>query len=157
MNFNTLNFNLIDNNKYLTWLVTNFKKNLNFSYLPIITDLNIIRTVLYTLISKDTFFFSNWLKSLLETIYYKNHKKLLIGLKYLFFFLFKYLNIYLKIRGLKFQLKGKISLGGNSKKKLFSFNLGSYSLTKKNNYLYFNKNNVNTLSGSLGFYIFIFF
>ena len=155
--FNNFNFTFLENNKYLNWLTSNFKKQISFNYLYLISDLNLLKSIFYVLISKDTFFFSNWLKSLLESLYYKNHKKFLLGLKYVFFFFFKYFKNNLNILGLRFLIKGKIGLGGNSKKKSFFFKLGSFTLNKKKLKLMYNKENVNTLSGSLGFLFFIFF
>jgi hypothetical protein len=93
----------------------------------------------------------------MEKIYYKNHKKFLVFLKNFFFFLFKYLSVYFEVKGLKFLLKGKISLGGNSKKKKFGLKLGNFSLTKKSSNINFNKDYIKTISGTLGFYFFIFF
>ena len=77
----------------------------------------ILEVFLLTMYNKDTKFFSNWIKYTMENLYYKNHKKFLIFLKNIIFFLFKYLNAFLNIKGLKFLLKGKILLVGNSKKK----------------------------------------
>lgn len=144
-------------NKYLNWLIINIKKN-NISTMHLfINDQNFLKTIILTLISKDTTLFTNWLKYFFEILYYKNHKKFIILLKYIFFFFFKYLKNYLKFKGLKFSIKGKISLGGNSKKKKQSFFFGKFSLTKKKILVNFNKNYINTLSGMLGFYFFIFF
>lgn len=123
----------------------------------IINDLNFLKMLITILLSKDTTLFVNWLKFFFETLYYKNHKKFITLLKYIFFFFFKYLKNYLNFNGLKFLIKGKISLGGNSKKKKQYCSLGSFSLTKKNTYINFNKNYINTISGTLGLFFFIFF
>jgi len=93
----------------------------------------------------------------MEELYYKNHKKFLMFFKNILYFLFKYLNIFFKIKGFKFLLKGKIALGGNSKKKNFKLNLGSCSLTKKTSIINYNKDFIKTISGTLGYCIFIFF
>lgn len=154
---NNFNLNFLDSNKYLNWLITNIKKN-NINLMNIfINDQNFLKMIILTLISKDTTLFINWLKFFFEILYYKNHKKFLILLKYIFFFFFKYLKNFLKFKALKFSIKGKISLGGNSKKKKQSFFFGCFSLTKKTSLVNFNKNSINTLSGMLGFYFFIFF
>ncbi len=123
----------------------------------IISDLNFIKVIIITLLSKDSTLFVNWLKFFLEILYYKNHKKFFVLLKYVYFFFFKYLKFFFKIKGLKFNVKGKISLGGNSKKKKQSFLLGNFSLTNKSTFINFNKTHVNTLSGVLGIFFFIFF
>lgn len=117
----------------------------------------VLEIFLLTLFNKDSKLFTNWLKHTMENIYYKNHKKLLVFIKNIFFFLFKYLSSFLKLKGLKLKLKGKISLGGNSKKKIFNLKLGNFNLTSKNNYINFDKNFIKTISGTLGFSFFIFF
>ena len=155
--FNNFNLNYIDLNKYLNWVLINLKKNNVPGMNMLISDSNFIKIIILTLLSKDTTIFINWIKSFLEILYYKNHKKFFILLKYIFFFFFKYLKFFFKIKGLKFNVKGKISLGGNSKKKKQSFSLGSFSLTKKSTFINFNKTHVNTLSGVLGVFFFIFF
>ena len=93
----------------------------------------------------------------MEGMYYKNHKKFLNLFKLLLSFLFKYLNFHFSLKGLYFKLKGKIGLGGNSKKKKFNLNLGSFSLSKKFNKIDYAKNSIKTVSGMLGFCLFIFF
>jgi hypothetical protein len=93
----------------------------------------------------------------MENLYYKNHKKFLVFLKNIFFFLFKYLNSFFNIKGLKFLIKGKISLGGNSKKKKFNLKMGNFSLTSKNSFINYEKDFIKTISGTLGYSFFIFF
>lgn len=135
----------------------NIKKN-NIPLMTfLINDLNFLKMLILVFLSKDTILFTNWLKYFFETLYYKNHKKFITLLKYVFYFFFKYLKNYLNFKGLKFLIKGKISLGGNSKKKKQYFSLGSFSLTKKNTFVNYNKNFINTISGTLGFFFFIFF
>lgn len=151
------NFLFLDNNKYFNWIILLIKRLniLNLTNLKLIKKfLEIYLIFMYT---KDTSFLSNWLKHIMEDLYYKNHKKFLMFFKNILFFLFKYLKTFFKINGLKFLIKGKISLGGNSKKKKFKINLGACSLTKKNNYINFNKDYIRTVSGTLGYTIFIFF
>lgn len=157
--FNNFNSLLLEDNKYYNWIFSNIKKlnynsifNNNLKYMFII-----LKTIIFFFYTKDTYFLCNWLKKLFEIIYYKNHKKLLVLIKYIFSFFYKYLKTYLNIKGFIFLLKGKISLSGNSKKKLFKYQFGSYSLNKKSFLFNFNKNYINTLSGVLGFYVFIFF
>lgn len=157
--FFNFNYTFLEHNKYYNWIINNIKKlsynfifNNNLRYLPFL-----LKTVIFFIHTKDTYFLTNWIKFFFESIYFKNHKKLLILLKYIFYFFYKYFKIYLNFKGLLFLIKGKINLSGNSKKKSFKFKFGNYSLNKKNILFNFNKNHINTLSGVLGFYVFIFF
>lgn len=151
------NFFFLDSNKYFNWIILLIKR-VNVLNLNNLRSLKkILEIYLIFMYTKDTLFLSNWLKHTMEELYYKNHKKFLMFFKNTLFFLFKYLKSFLKINGLKFNLKGKIALGGNSKKKNFKMNLGLCSLTKKHNYINYNKDFIKTVSGTLGFSIFIFF
>ena len=133
------------------------KKNNAASLINFLPLKNIIEIFLIFFIKKDVSLLSNWLKNTMEGIYYKNHKKFLNLFKMLFSFLFKYLNSHFLVKGIFFRLKGKIGLGGNSKKKKFNLNLGSFSLSKKFNKIDYSKNSIKTVSGMLGFCLFIFF
>lgn len=93
----------------------------------------------------------------MEKLYYKTHKKFFMLLKNVLFFTLKYLKIFLNVCGIKLLLKGKIALSGNSKKKKYLISMGNYSFTKKNTYVNYNKNTIKTISGMLGYSIFIFF
>ena len=79
------------------------------------------------------------------------YKKFLYNLRVLFksvihvfFYKFKCLGLYIKI-------KGKIGVGGSSKTKKFLFKLGSFSFTKKAQKLVYVKDSIRTYSGVLGF------
>jgi len=65
----------------------------------------------------------------------------------------KYINIYFNffnVLGLLLQIKGKIGLGGNSKKKRFKLLSGKLKLNNKYLKLSYDSTNCRTDSGSLG-------
>lgn len=103
------------------------------------------------LITKDITYFSAWFKSNFEEIPYRKHKRLLYFIK-LFFknYLFIYLHFF-NCRGFFIKISGKISVGGNSKKRRYTIRVGSNSLTSK--HIKFNYANgvVRTAVGVLGF------
>lgn len=110
-----------------------------------------INLVLICLYNKDIILLKNTIKGILEKLHFKKHKKFLYNLKvllksiaYIFFYKFKCLGLYIKI-------KGKIGVGGSSKKKIFTFKLGSFSFTKKSQKLIYTKDSIRTYSGVLGF------
>jgi hypothetical protein len=55
--------------------------------------------------------------------------------------------------GFFFKVKGKIGLGGNSKKKRNIVKFGKYSLTQKSLKISYNQGVIRTYSGTLGFEI----
>lgn len=110
-----------------------------------------INLILICLYNKDIILLKNTLKSLLEKLHFKKHRKLLYNLRvllksviHIFFYKFKCLGLYIKV-------KGKIGVGGNLKKRKFLFKLGSFSFTKKSQKLVYVKDSIRTYSGVLGF------
>ena len=124
---NDLNISTLDQNRYFNWLINVLKRNHIAQLSNLYSIRNMIEIFLIFFYKKDVLFLSNWLKTVLEKIYYKNHKKFLLLFKTILTFMFKYLNNFFFIRGIFFKLKGKIGLGGNSKKKKFKV----YAVNKK--------------------------
>jgi len=114
--------------------------------------LDLILTFLFT---KDTVFFKNLLKYILESIHFKNHKRFLYNLKVLLSLIFDVYSTSLNVLGLYIKIKGKIGLGGNSKKKKYNFKKGNFSFTKKDQKLSYNKDVIRTYSGVLGFEVYL--
>ena len=109
------------------------------------------------LLSKDVNYFYKWFIKVFEKNFYRKHKKLLYTLK---LFFKNYLFIYFKFfncLGFLLKIKGKISVGGNSKKRSYMIKLGSSSLSKKNIKFNFYKGLVRTSVGVLGFKLFLHF
>lgn len=111
--------------------------------------------ILVFLLTKDTVFFKNLLKYILESIHFKNHKRFLYNLKVLLSLVFDVYGSSLNILGLYIKIKGKIGLGGNSKKKKYNFKKGNFSFTKKDQKLSYNKDVIRTYSGVLGFEVYL--
>ena len=110
-----------------------------------------INLILICLYNKDIVLLKNTIKGILEKLHFKKHRKLLYNLRvllksiiYIFFYKFKCLGLYIKV-------KGKIGVGGNLKKRKFIFKLGSFSFTKKSQKLVYVKDSIRTYSGVLGF------
>ena len=75
--------------------------------------------------------FMNFFKKILEKINLKLHKKLLLGLKKLIKELFKPVFNFLGVLGMFFNLKGKIGVSGNAKKRRYYFYYGKHSITSR--------------------------
>jgi ribosomal protein S3 len=86
----------------------------------------------------------------LESISFKLHKS--------FLFLFdKFLKLFFKlfqrvflVKGLKIDLRGKVSAAGNSKKRHYLIKYGEFSFSKKKNKISYAQNIVCTSTGVLG-------
>jgi len=110
-----------------------------------------------TLITKDLTFFRVWLVKKFESVFYRKHKKLLYLIKLFFVnYLFVYLNFF-KCKGFFFKIRGKIGVGGNSKKKKYSIRLGRHSLTEKRLKFTNQSGGIRTLVGTLGFNLVLFY
>lgn len=86
----------------------------------------------------------------MEKTHLKNHKKFLNLLKAI---MIKYSHIFLesfRLKGFFFDIRGKVGVAGNSKKRHFFFRIGKINLSKKDAKLDYQQNIVNTSFGVLG-------
>lgn len=147
---NKLNFNSLVYKYYIYTISKKFKKysTLLEGYSKVI---EVISIVFLMLISKDTNFFYRWFIKIFEKVFYKKHKRILYFLKLLFL---NYISIYMnlfKCTGYCFNIKGKLGVGGNSKKRRYGLKIGINTLTTKDVKFTFNKGIVRTSVGVLGF------
>ncbi len=127
-----------------------FKKNLKITK-------QILGIIYYSLLLKDSSIFVNFLKKILEKLDVKLHKKVFLGLKKLLKDIFKPIFNFLGVCGLFFNVKGKIGVGGNAKKRRYFFYYGAHSITNRNIKVDIKYTPVWTLTGSLGFTFLIFY
>ncbi len=127
-----------------------FKKNLKITK-------QIIGIVYYSLLLKDSSIFVNFFRKILEKLSVKTHKKVFLGLKKLLKDLFKPIFNFLGVYGLFFNVKGKIGVGGNAKKRRYFFYYGVHSITNRNVKVDIKYTSVWTITGSLGFTFLIFY
>lgn len=105
----------------------------------------------------DPFLLSNWMASILKKISFWKSKTFLRYIKYVVKYFFWAHFKQLKMEGLKYQLKGKISVAGNSRTRTAFHNIGSTSHSTFNNRILFNLNLVKTFTGVLGLKLWIVF
>lgn len=101
-----------------------FKKNLKVGK-------QILGVLYYSLLLKDSIIFSNFFKKKFEKINIKLHKKLLLGLKKLIKSIFKPRFGYFGLVGIFLNIKGKLGVSGNAKKRRYFFYFGEHSITKR--------------------------
>ncbi len=99
---------------------------------------------------QDIKFFELWIVKFLEKIHFKYHKNF-------FFLLDKFLKDFFKIfqqiffiKGLKFDIRGKVSVSGNAKKRHYAIIHGKLSFSTKLNIISSTKNIIPTHTGVLG-------
>jgi hypothetical protein len=103
-----------------------------------------------TFFSKDSSFFVNWLIKTLERIYFKNIRKFLYFLKIIlvrYFYKFLY---FFNCMGFQFDIRGKIGVTGNAKKRHYMFSAGKFSNTTKKYKISIGKGVLRTATGVLG-------
>lgn len=91
----------------------------------------------------------DWFIKTMERIPFKNHRKLLSVFKFIivnYFFVFSQKSI----KGFFFDIRGKVGVSGNAKKRHFSFYKGKYSKTTKNSKFDYQYKIVRTFTGALG-------
>ena len=120
-------------------------KNFNIKYFNEIIYLFLINVWL-----KNSKNICKYIKKKLEHVHFKKHKSY-------FLFFFKIINKYitsnfnlLKLKGLALTFRGKLSKGGNSRKKVMSLKRGYFSLSNKLLSLNMNKWDVWTKTGTFG-------
>ena len=101
-----------------------FKKHLKITK-------QILGVIYYSLLLKDATIFVNFLRKVLEKANIKTHKKIFLGLKKLLKDIFKPLFPYLGVSGIFFNIKGKIGVSGNAKKRRYYFYYGKHSITNR--------------------------
>ena len=120
-------------------------------------DKRIIGILYYSLLLKDASIFINFLKSSLEPLNIKLHKKVLYGVKKLIRDLFKPVFVLLGVKGVFFTIKGKLGVSGNAKKRRYFFFYGSHSITTRSLKMDCKFATVSTYTGVLGMKFIVFF
>lgn len=110
-----------------------------------------IRVMIVFLCTKDMELFIKVLLKIMNSMHYKNHRKFLYFLKLFINRTTSYYFNILRFSGFLFTLSGKISGGGNSKKRRYHIRCGKYSLTTKSLKIKFKKGIVHTRTGVLGY------
>jgi len=104
----------------------------------------------YSLFSKDLQFLMSWLTRAMCRMEIRKHRKFIKIFKMLFS---KYKSFFLrlnKVKGVKLDIRGKLGVKGNAKKRHLSFNVNTTSFSKKKNRLDYRQGLVYTETGVLG-------
>ena len=134
----------------------NFFKKIKPPYGIRLDRTELLYIIYYSLLLKDSVFFLNYCCNVFENNHIRTHRRFFFFLKKIFRkcrFFFKRL----KVRGIFLDLKGKISVTGNAKKRRLYFRCRWHSLTRKRLKLAFKKHIIKTTTGVLGITAYIFF
>jgi hypothetical protein len=158
LNFKNFNnyLNSVFSNDFIFFLKNKFKRY-QFSIGRGFFLFETIEVIWITFFLKDSFFFLNWLIKTAERIPYKNFRKFLSFLRFVFTKVFTKLIAFLGCRGFYFDVRGKVGVAGNAKKRHFSFFYKKYSLSNKNLKINFFQKQLKTYTGALGFTFFLTF
>jgi hypothetical protein len=116
-----------------------------------------IQIIYLALKLKDPYFLSNWMVSTMYKISFWKYKTFLRYIKYVLRYFFWVIFKDLKIKGIKFQLKGKVSVAGNARTRTVFQNVGYTSHTTFNNKILYNLNLVRSFTGVMGLKLWIVF
>jgi hypothetical protein len=106
---------------------------------------------------KDPFFLSNWIVSTIQKIDFWKYKTFLRYIKYVLRYFFWVIFRDLGIKGIKFQLKGKISVAGNARTRTARHTIGATGNATFDNKILYKLNLVRTFTGVLGLKLWISF
>lgn len=106
---------------------------------------------------KDPFFLSNWLLGMLKKISFWKYRLFFRYLKYVLRFFFFPIFKELDVKGIKFQLKGKISVAGNARTRTLLQKTGVTGHSSFNNKIVSELSLVPSFTGVMGLRVWIFF
>ena len=106
---------------------------------------------------KDPYTLSNWIITTMQKISFWKYKTFLRYIKYVLRYFFWVIFKDLKIKGVKYQLKGKISVAGNARTRTVRHNVGATSHATFNNKILYKLSLVKTFTGVLGLKLWIVF
>lgn len=106
---------------------------------------------------RDSVLFSSWLKTMIRRISFWKTRLIFRFLRYLFINFFSSIMPELRVRGIKIKLKGKISVGGNSRKRTIFFRSGESSYSRVDLRVSHHKQTIGTFTGVQGLQLWIFY
>lgn len=100
---------------------------------------------------KDPFFLANWLVNFFYKMSFWKYKLVFRYLQYILRYFFFSIFDEIHMRGLKFQLKGKVSVAGNGRTRTVFTKIGHTGHSTFRNKILYDLNLIRTFTGVLGF------
>ena len=124
---------------------------------PRIFVVEALRLVCLSLRLKDPTFLANWIRGMLKRLSFWKHRLIFRYLRYLIRYLFMNYFPQLGFRGIKVQLKGKISVAGNARTRTLFFSYGETSQSTFDHKVAYDLSFVETFTGVMGFKLWFFY
>lgn len=138
-----------DHVNFLNFLKTKMSKKLKTFHFTFFTD-EFFEVLIFSFRQKNLTVFMQWFRSFFEKLPFIYHKKFLQLFSIFFKLFFIYFANEFNIKGFYLNIKGKISVGGNAKKRQYTIVTGTVSKSLKKNCFFFDQNQVRTITGVLG-------
>jgi hypothetical protein len=106
---------------------------------------------------KDSVFLANWIVAIMKKISFWKYKLFFRYIRYILRYFFSPVFSFLGIKGLKFQLKGKIGVAGNARTRTVLQKIGQVGHSKFENKIAYELVLIRTFTGVLGLKVWIFF
>ena len=106
---------------------------------------------------KDPTFLSNWIRGMLKRLSFWKYRLIFRYVKFVLRYVLKPNFHLLDFRGVKLQLKGKISVAGNARTRTLFMRIGDTGHSKMSNRVAYDLSFVNTFTGILGFKLWFFY
>ena len=106
---------------------------------------------------KDPTLLSNWIRGMLKRLSFWKYRLIFRYVKFVLRYVLKPNFHLLDFRGVKLQLKGKISVAGNARTRTLFMRIGDTSHSKMYNRVAYDLSFVNTFTGILGFKLWFFY
>lgn len=106
---------------------------------------------------KDPTFLSNWIRGMLKRLSFWKYRLIFRYVKFVLRYVLKPNFHLLDFRGVKLQLKGKISVAGNARTRTLFMRIGDTSHSKMSNRVAYDLSFVNTFTGIMGFKLWFFY
>jgi len=157
--FNSFFFIKLNLNKNLKNYYKNYYKTYPFSMMDNQQDNYTIDEMFeifcFSFINRDISILNNWILNKMNKINFRNHKKFLNVIQH-FLFHYRYFFIFiLNIDGFFLKVRGKLSVAGNAKKKVFFYKIGKVNLSKKINKIEHSQGVIKSTYGVLGLNMFL--
>lgn len=125
-------------------------KNYQPKYMKGFYICDFIEILWYSFFLKDLTLINDWFCKFFEATHFRFHRKFILFLQN---FMNKHSHIFinvLKIKGFFFDIRGKVGVAGNSKKRHYFFRFGELNKSTKSRKINFNQSVIRTPSGALG-------
>jgi len=106
---------------------------------------------------KDPTLLSNWICAMVSRMSFWKFRILFRYLKFLIQHLFRFSFPDYQFKGFKIRLKGKISVGGNSRSRILFYRIGDTSHSKTDNRIAYHLNYIHTFTGVMGLKLWFFY